>query len=82
MPNRFQSIVDAISDDVLKELKELYPKLSHGVVFYIRDGKLYGVSGMANEEFFFEEGDPDSEAMVLLLNNLRWLTQSLTGTRE
>lgn len=82
MPNRFQSIVDGLTADVIQDLKELYPDLSRDVYWYIKDGKLRGRQSAADEEFIFEAGDPDSEAMVLLLNNLPMITQSFVGARK
>lgn len=79
--NRFQSIIDNLTEDTLKELGALYPRLTTNAYWYIRDGKLRAQIGRLDEEFVFETGDPDSEAFLLLLNNLPKITQSLTGNK-
>lgn len=81
MANRFQSIVDGISERTLKELAELYPKLTTGAHWYIRDGKLCAQIMNDDAEFVFEHGDPDSEAFLLLLNHLPGIIQSFTTVR-
>jgi len=78
MANRYQSIVDGVSERALQEFAVLYPDITKGAHWYIDevDGLCVRIKG-EDHVFVFERGDPDSEAFVALLNQLPYLVQSL-----
>lgn len=82
MANRFQSILDNIAEGTLADLRRLYPQMSHGMHWFV-DGNGQLCASNANETFVFEfaQGDPDTEAFLIMLNNLPVLVQAL-GTKR
>lgn len=75
MANRYQSIVDQISADVITELRSSLSLL--GAEFRVKEGHLVVVERDEALIFDFEEGDPDSEAIAFLLTNLPRIIQTL-----
>ncbi len=67
--NRYRSIVENRVGEVLKDLKELHPKLPNNASWSAKDGKLTATINGKEFEFFFERGDPITEALLLFLNN-------------
>lgn len=80
MAARYASIVDGISQAVVKELKELHPKLPSNAHWTARDGKLVAQIKGEDFEFSFEHGDPITDALLLFLNNNHFLLTTLERT--
>lgn len=77
MANRFQSIVDGMTERALKDFADLYPNLTTGGHWYIAENGDLCVRIKGKEHVFtFERGDPDSEAFVALLNQLPFIVQA------
>lgn len=66
-PNRYASILENTVGFQLDELIELNVEQGH---WSIREGKLCLEQGKDLFEFEFEQGDPTSTAIVLMLNML------------
>ena len=71
--NRFHSILEGVVADVVKDLRELHPKTVQDAHWSIQDNRLIAHIKGEDYEFEFEKGDPTSEAMLLILNNLHFL---------
>lgn len=67
--NRYKSIVENRVGEVLKDLKELHPKLPNNATWSVKDGSLTATIGSKELFFTFERGDPITEALLLFLNN-------------
>lgn len=80
--NRFQSIIDNIAAGTLDEARELYKSVSGGF-WFVRKGKLLVRFPKSDEEFEFEfdAKDPDTQALLLLMNNLGPLLSAI-GTKR
>lgn len=80
--NRFQSIVDNIAAGTLDEARELYKSVSGGY-WFVRKGKLLVRFPKSDEEFEFEfdADDPDTKALLLVMNNLGAILSSV-GTKR
>lgn len=80
--NRFQSIVDNIAAGTLDEARELHKTISGGF-WFVRQGKLMVRFPKSDEEFEFEfdAKDPDTRALLLILNNLTHLLSAI-GTKR
>lgn len=80
--NRFQSIVDNIAAGTLDEARELYKSVSGGY-WFVRKGKLMVRFPKSDEEFEFEfdANDPDTKALLLVMNNLGVILSSV-GTKR
>lgn len=80
--NRFQSIVDNLAAGTLDEARGLYKSVSGGY-WFVRKGKLMVRFPKSDEEFEFEfdSADPDTQALLLLLNNLGPILSAI-GTKR
>lgn len=80
--NRFQSIVDNLAASALLEARELYKQTSGGF-WFVRKGKLMIRFPKSDEEFEFEfdAKDPDTQAVLLILNHLGDIL-SAVGTKR
>jgi len=70
--NRFQNIVDGVSRGMAAAAMELFPQLRSGLRWTVNDkGELICSDGSQDFIFTFEKGDPETEALLLVLNHLR-----------
>lgn len=80
--NRFQSIVDGIAASTLADLRELHEQVSDGH-WLVRKGKLYVRLPKTKEEveFEFDASDPDTQALLAVLNNMKYILSALGAKR-
>lgn len=79
--NRFQSIVDGITATTLEDLTRLKTQATHGYWYIGDDGMLHVQVNEEDYTFTFERGDPDSEMIVLLLNNIHHMLSSFRSAQ-